>query len=56
MILVRTVANVMAAYECTAEDAQRYIDLREEGYPMHQALLMAGLADPPEEQDAEKEA
>lgn len=29
------------------EDWQRYRDLVEEGYPRHQARLMAGLADPP---------
>lgn len=28
------------------EDWQRYRDLLEEGYPRHQALVMAGLADP----------
>lgn len=48
-IFVRTVPNVMERYRCDAETAQRYCDLREEGYPTHQALLMAGLADPHEE-------
>jgi predicted ATPase len=46
--VIRTVANVMQRYGCDAERAQRYIDLRDEGYSQHQALLMAGLADPPE--------
>lgn len=45
--MLRTVSNIMDHYDCSAETAQLYMDLREEGYPMHQALLMAGLADPP---------
>jgi hypothetical protein len=48
-IFVRTVPNVMRHFGCSAEDAQRYIDLRDEGYGMHSAALMAGLADPHEE-------
>ena len=44
--MIRTVANIMERYGCDAERAQLYIDLRAEGYPMHQALLMAGLTDP----------
>jgi hypothetical protein len=48
MIFVRTVPGVMQHYGCSAEDAQRYIDLRDEGYSMHQAALMAGISDPPE--------
>lgn len=51
-IFVRTVPNVMRHYGCTADDAQRYIDLREEGYSLHQAALMAGLSDPPDDSDA----
>lgn len=49
MIFTRTIPNVMRHYGCTADDAQRYIDLRDEGYTSYQAALMAGLADPPEE-------
>lgn len=30
------------------ETLARYDDLREEGYPRHQAMLMAGMSDPPE--------
>lgn len=48
MIMIRTVPNVMEHYDCSLENAQRFCDLREEGYPTHQALLMAGLSDPPE--------
>lgn len=47
-IFIRTVHNVMAHFGCTAEDAQRYIDLRDEGRSTFQAAVMAGLADPPE--------
>lgn len=43
---VRTVASVMAQFGCDRHDAQRYCDLREEGYPMHQAKVLAGLSDP----------
>lgn len=50
-IFVRSVQNVVQRYGCDAETAQRYIDLRDEGYPQHQALVMAGLADPHEEAD-----
>ena len=45
------VERVMVQLGCTAEDAQRYLDLRDEGYSAHQALLMAGLGDPPEPED-----
>jgi hypothetical protein len=48
-IFIRTVPNVMRYYACTADDAQRFIDLREEGFSTQQAALMAGLTDPPED-------
>ena len=51
--MIRNVSNVMQRYSCDAERAQRYIDLREEGYSQYQALLMAGLADPPESDEPE---
>jgi hypothetical protein len=41
----------MDHYGCSAETAQRYMDLRDEGYPQYQALLMAGLSDPPQSPD-----
>lgn len=47
-IFIRTVPNVMAYYGCTAEAAQRYIDLRNEGYRPQVAALMAGLTNPPD--------
>lgn len=47
-ILVRTVPALMLHYGCSAETAQRYMDLRDEGYAMEAAKLMAGLSDPPE--------
>jgi hypothetical protein len=40
--------RLIRKYGCDSETACRYLDLREEGYPMHQALLMAGLTDPPD--------
>lgn len=33
-------------YRCTQEDACRFIDLREEGYAVYEATVMAGIADP----------
>lgn len=47
-IFIRTVPNVMRHFGCDADNAQRYIDLRDEGYSTEQAALMAGLSDPPE--------
>jgi hypothetical protein len=47
-IFIRTVPNVMRHFGCSAEDAQRFIDLREEGYGTYSAALMAGLSDPQE--------
>lgn len=49
-MMLRTVPNIVAHYGCSQETAQRYMDLRDEGYPMHQALLMAGLSDPPDDE------
>lgn len=34
--------------EASEDDLQRYLDLREEGYRHHEALLMSGLSDPPD--------
>lgn len=42
------VERVAVQLACTADEAQRYLDLRDEGYSSYQAKLMAGLADPPE--------
>lgn len=47
-IFVRTVPNVMQHFGCTAEEAQRYIDLRDEGHSSYASSLMAGLSDPEE--------
>ncbi len=49
MIGIRTIPNVMRYFDCTAEDAARYIDLRDEGYGAEQAELIAGLSDPPDD-------
>lgn len=40
--------RVMKHYECSAEDAQRYLDLRDEGHSQYAASVMAGIADPHE--------
>lgn len=40
--------RIIAHYGCTAEDAQRFIDLREDGHSTYEASVMAGLADPHE--------
>jgi hypothetical protein len=50
-IMIRTIPNIMQAYGCSEETAGRYCDLRAEGYQQHQALLMAGLSDPPDVPD-----
>lgn len=46
------IEHVMRKFRCEREDAERYLDLRDEGYDRYQAAVMAGLADPhdPEEQ------
>lgn len=48
-LFIRTVPNVMQHFRCSAEDARRYMDLREEGYGYEQAAVMTGLADPPDD-------
>lgn len=40
------VKRIMEKYECAREDAERFIDLREEGHAVYQAAVLAGLADP----------
>lgn len=47
------IMRIMNQYGCSAETAQRYIDLREEGHPSYQAGIMAGLRDPDEAKDEE---
>ena len=44
----RTVKNIMERYGCDEKTAQRYIDLREEGYSQYVAAVMSGLRDPDE--------
>lgn len=50
-IFIRTVPHVMQHFGCSQETAQRYCDLRDEGYGSEQAQLMAGLSDPPEDDE-----
>lgn len=45
-LYIRTPAAVAEKYGCSLDAARIYCDLREEGYRMHQAELMAGLTDP----------
>lgn len=40
------IKNLMERYDCTSEDAVRFIDLREEGHSAYAAAVMAGLNDP----------
>jgi hypothetical protein len=54
-IIIRTLPNIMKAYACSEETAQRYMDLRDEGHSIEQAKLMAGLSDPHEEDDGDGE-
>ncbi len=54
-IFIRTIPNVMRHYGCTADDAQRFIDLRSEGYSTYQSALMAGLSDPPDDEPSIKD-
>jgi len=50
--------RLMSQYQCSSADAQRFIDLRDEGYSITQAALMAGLSDPadPDAQNSETDA
>lgn len=40
------IQNIMDKFHCSREDAIRVIDLRDEGYSICQATLMAGITDP----------
>ena len=40
--------RIMDQYRCNADDAQLYLDLREEGHTGYEAAVMAGLRDPDE--------
>lgn len=42
----KRIQNIMEQYKCNREDALVVIYLRDEGYSMHQATVMAGVADP----------
>lgn len=44
--------RVMLQFGCDEADAQRYIELRDEGYNQYQASLMAGLADPHDDSES----
>lgn len=37
---------LMERYECTLEDAYRFLEYREEGYSAYVSAVMAGLIDP----------
>lgn len=52
MAELQRIERVMQMYHCSREGAERYLDLREEGYSKYQAALMAGLADPHEDRYA----
>lgn len=38
--------RVMLLLGCDEADAQRYIELRDEGYSQHTAAVLAGISDP----------
>lgn len=40
------IKSIMERYDCSNEDAVRFIDLREEGHTTYEAAVMAGLRDP----------
>lgn len=42
----RRLQRVTQHFRCGEENAQRFIDLRDEGYSSYVASVMAGLADP----------
>lgn len=48
VVVLTRVGRIMAQYACSAEDAQRFIDYRDDGHGQHAAAVMAGLADPGE--------
>lgn len=43
----------MNQYDCDAETAQFYCNLRDDGHAQHAALVMSGLADPYEPDEEE---
>lgn len=43
---VNQVIAVMEQFDCDDERANRYLDLRDEGYSRNAALVMSGLKDP----------
>lgn len=43
---VERIKRIMDNYKCSQERALTFIDLREEGYSVYQASLMAGISDP----------
>jgi hypothetical protein len=42
----RMIQSAARRYECDFDTAERYVDLKIEGYSNYQAMLLAGLADP----------
>lgn len=44
--MMTRIERVMIQFGCDEADAQRYIELREEGYNPFQAEVIAGLSDP----------
>jgi hypothetical protein len=42
------IERVMVQLGCTTDEAQAYLELRDEGYSAYDAKVMVGLADPPE--------
>lgn len=38
--------RIMGHYGCDAEDAHRFLDLRDDGHSAYEASVLAGIADP----------
>ena len=42
------IRNIAGQYNCTLEDAERYLNLLDEGHSRYEARVMSGLQDPDE--------
>ena len=49
----QAIDSIISKYNCSEEDAVRYLYLKEEGYSSQQAGLMAGISDPSDPSDSE---
>lgn len=54
-IIVRSPKEIMRVYNVDFDTAERYCDLRDEGYSTYAAKVMSGISDPDECTSAERE-